>query len=44
LPITALRVTPSPRTPAIWLAESPSSQSFFSSSTRSSVQPIWSCS
>ena len=40
LPITALRVTPSPRMPAIWLALSPSIQSFFKSSTRSSVQPI----
>src|SRR5690606_9315054 len=40
LPITALRVTPSPNSPAIWLALKPSIQSFFKSSTRSSVQPI----
>ena len=39
LPITALRVMP-PSSPAIWLAESPSAQSFFSSSTRSSVQDM----
>src|SRR5690606_39089010 len=39
LPITALRVTP-PRRPAIWLALSPSVQSFFRSSTRSSVQDM----
>src|SRR5580704_6702808 len=39
LPITALRVTP-PSCLAIWLAERPSSQSFFNNSTRSSVQPI----
>ena len=39
LPITALRVTPSPSSPAIWLAERPSIQSFFKVSTRSSVQP-----
>src|SRR6266478_8667535 len=39
LPITALRVTP-PSCLAIWLAESPSCQSFLRSSTRSSVQPI----
>ena len=38
LPITAFRVTPDPRRPAIWLALSPSVQSFFRSSTRSSVQ------
>ena len=38
LPITALRVTPDPSRPAIWLALSPSVQSFFRSSTRSSVQ------
>src|SRR5262245_28690030 len=37
LPITALRVIP-PSSPAIWLAERPSDQSFFRSSTRSSVQ------
>ena len=41
LPITALRVTP-PRRPAIWLALKPSAQSFFSSSTLSSVQAmVW---
>ena len=40
LPITALRVTPSPSTAAIWLALRPSIHSFLSSSTRSSVQPI----
>ena len=39
LPITALRVTP-PNCLAIWLAERPSSQSFFNMSTRSSVHPI----
>ena len=39
LPITALRVTP-PNCLAIWLAERPSSQSFFRVSTRSSVQPM----
>ena len=39
MPITALRVTP-PSCFAIWLAESPSCQSFLRSSTRSSVQPI----
>src|SRR5205085_3330218 len=39
LPITALRVTP-PSCLAIWLAERPSCQSFFRSSTRSSVQPM----
>jgi len=39
LPITALRVTP-PSSAAIWLADSPSAQSFFSNSTRSSVQFI----
>ena len=39
LPITALRVT-LPSRPAIWLALRPSPQSFFSSSTRSSVQAI----
>ena len=39
LPITALRVTPSPSSPAIWLALRPSIQSFFKVSTRSSVQP-----
>src|SRR5687768_751959 len=44
LPITALRVTPSPSTPAIWLALSPSIHSFLSSSTRSSVQPCKICS
>ena len=38
LPITALRVTPPPRVLAIWLADWPSSQSFFSAPTRSSVQ------
>src|SRR4051812_27039224 len=37
LPITALRVT-LPSSAAIWLAESPASHSFFSCSTRSSVQ------
>src|SRR6476620_3623742 len=39
LPITALRVIP-PSSPAIWLADRPSAQSFFRRSTRSSVQPI----
>src|SRR3569623_1739748 len=39
LPITALRVTP-PSCLAIWLADRPSSQSIFSVTTRSSVQPI----
>src|SRR5258706_12919878 len=39
LPITALRVTP-PSCLAIWLADRPSSQSLFSISTRSSVQPM----
>src|SRR5260221_14526578 len=39
-PITALRVTP-PSSAAIWLAESPSAQSFLSNSTRSSVQVIY---
>src|SRR5947209_14913144 len=37
LPITALRVMP-PSSAAIWLADSPSPQSFFRLSTRSSVQ------
>src|SRR5471030_408662 len=37
LPMTAFRVT-LPSSAAIWLAESPPSQSFFSCSTRSSVQ------
>src|SRR5262249_18855751 len=37
LPMTALRVIP-PSSPAIWLAERPSDQSFLRSSTRSSVQ------
>src|SRR5262249_49496099 len=37
LPMTALRVT-FPSSAAIWLAESPASQSFFSCSTRSSDQ------
>src|SRR5262245_39063458 len=37
LPITALRVT-LPSSAAIWLAESPDSQSFFNCSTRSSDQ------
>src|SRR6266702_1941341 len=37
LPITAFRVT-FPSSAAIWLAESPPSQSFFNCSTRSSVQ------
>src|SRR5262249_33934476 len=37
LPITALRVT-FPSSAAIWLAESPASQSFFNCSTRSSDQ------
>src|SRR6185437_13892508 len=41
LPITALRVMP-PSSPAIWLAESPSAQSFLRSSTRSSVH-VMSC-
>src|ERR1043165_9170006 len=39
LPITALRVT-FPSSAAIWLADRPASQSFFSCSTRSSVQVI----
>src|SRR5262245_25001481 len=39
LPITALRVMP-PSSPAIWLAERPSAQSFLSNSTRSSVHVI----
>src|SRR5262245_31709465 len=39
LPITAFRVTP-PSLPAIWLALSPSPQSFLRSSTRSSFQAI----
>src|SRR5262245_6094807 len=39
LPITALRVIP-PNSAAIWLAESPSVQSFFSNSTRSSVHDM----
>src|SRR6476660_3239017 len=39
LPMTALRVMP-PSSAAIWLAERPSAQSFFRSSTLSSVQPI----
>jgi hypothetical protein len=39
LPITALRLTP-PSCAAIWLALKPSLHSFFSSSTRSSVQFI----
>src|ERR1041384_8751885 len=39
LPITALRVMP-PSSPAIWLADSPSAQSFLSNSTRSSVQDM----
>src|SRR5262249_4762586 len=39
LPMTAFRVMP-PSSAAIWLAESPSAQSFFKSSTLSSVQPI----
>jgi hypothetical protein len=37
--MTALRVTPWPSSPAIWLALRPSIQSFFKVSTRSSVQP-----
>src|SRR5262249_36926846 len=37
LPITALRVMP-PSSAAIWLADNPSAHSFFSVSTRSSVQ------
>jgi hypothetical protein len=37
--MTALRVTP-PSWLAIWLALSPSAQSFFNNSTRSSVQDI----
>jgi hypothetical protein len=37
--MTALRVTP-PSRPAIWLALSPSDQSFLRSSTRSSFQAI----
>src|SRR3954452_10511295 len=40
LPITALRVTPPPSSAAIWLALRPWFQSFFRSSTRSSVQDI----
>src|SRR5262249_22310350 len=39
LPITAFRVT-LPSSAAIWLAESPASQSFFNCSTRSSDQVI----
>src|SRR5258708_5590163 len=39
LPITALRVMP-PSSPAIWLADNPSAQSFLSNSTRSSVQDM----
>src|SRR5690606_41465266 len=39
LPMTALRVTPPPSCLAIWLADWPSSQSFASAPTRSSVQP-----
>src|ERR1700722_8053966 len=39
LPITALRVTP-PNCFAIWLADSPSNQSFLRVSTLSSVQPM----
>src|SRR5689334_4280947 len=39
LPITALRVMP-PSSPAIWLADNPSAQSFLRSSTRSSVQDM----
>src|SRR5579884_2207873 len=39
LPITALRVMP-PSSAAIWLADKPSDQSFFKSSTRSSVHDI----
>src|SRR5579863_5251201 len=39
LPITALRVMP-PSSAAIWLAERPSDQSFFKSSTRSSVHDM----
>src|SRR5436190_18811809 len=39
LPITALRVMP-PSSPAIWLADRPSPQSFLSRSTRSSVQDM----
>src|SRR6476659_6838521 len=39
LPMTALRVMP-PSSAAIWLAERPSDQSFFRSSTRSSVHDM----
>src|SRR3954471_3520469 len=39
LPITAFRVIP-PSSAAIWLAESPSVQSFLSNSTRSSVHDM----
>src|SRR5262245_38864909 len=39
LPMTALRVMP-PSSAAIWLADRPSDQSFFSSSTRSSVHDM----
>src|SRR5204862_5359715 len=39
LPMTALRVIP-PSSAAIWLAERPSDQSFFRSSTRSSVHDM----
>src|ERR1700693_6399517 len=39
LPMTALRVIP-PSSAAIWLAERPSDQSFFKSSTRSSVHDM----
>src|SRR5579862_501015 len=40
LPITAFRLMPPPITLAMWLAESPSVQSDFSCSMRSSVQLI----
>ena len=43
LPITALRLTP-PSWVAIWLALNPSAHSFLSSSTRSSVQFMSTCS
>src|SRR5690606_29773854 len=39
LPMTALRVTP-PNSLAIWLADWPSPHSFFSTSTRSSLQDM----
>jgi hypothetical protein len=42
LPITALRVTPSAKRDAIWLALRPSAHSFFKSSTRYSVNDAFS--